>query len=416
MVSLSILARRRAHQTRLITGIKSTLRKGDPDAILRVLARHGRAAGVPRGVSRVLAEVILGRLDNSLTHEDASSTLRHLATTTPTHTLPADTWLTLENLARSIGCFHASHSFTHHALTRILTTPPRTDHQRTQQFTAHLHTRNLHGALTTYQQRQPTRHTREFWLDAGHYLWHWSQHSHGTPHWSPDHTWTTLLTGQHITILGPAPTSHTPPPHPTHIARVIMQGVLSWDPTTDVFGGATDLAYANRETRNWLRDTNQWSELSRFDQVSFRVEWTREEWQSRGVMNARPAHDPRLLMLSGSSPNMIPLMVWDVLRVPDTTVTVAGTTFFASSIAYSEVNRRFKHTLGKPTDETGSTGGLFERCPTFARHNVVDNLTLVANLVQSGAITMDAEGSEVVSWDVEHYLNVLDALYGIHRK
>ena len=383
-----------------------------PTAAHRAVLRLGPQVGVPRGVSRVLAEVILGRLDNSLTHEDASSTLRHLATTTPTHTLPADTWLTLENLARSIGCFHASHSFTHHALTRILTTPPRTDHQRTQQFTAHLHTRNLHGALTTYQQRQPTRHTREFWLDAGHYLWHWSQHSHGTPHWSPDHTWTTLLTGQHITILGPAPTSHTPPPHPTHIARVIAPGSTSWNAATDPFGGRLDIAYANSQsTKAFLHESN----LEVFDRAMMSCFRT-DRWRELGISRGRTAHHHQsLLLLDTDKTNMIPLMVWDVLRVPETTVTVAGTTFFASAIAYTLDNSRSKRSGTTSTDQRGSTGELFERCRSFSHHALSSHHTLLALLLESGAITMDREGAEVLRLTTEEYLGRLDELYGKDR-
>jgi hypothetical protein len=195
-----------------------------------------------------------------------------------------------------------------------------------------------------------------------------------------------------------------------------MQNVLAWDKDADPFHGQADLGYANRETRNWLLDSRPLTELEKFVFVSFREDGQSTKWTELGIPQARVAHDPRHLMLSGSSPNMIPLMMWDALSVPDVTVTIAGTTFFATKEAYSATNRRFKHTLGAGTDETGSTGTLFERCPTFARHNVVDNLSLVANLVDGGAVQIDAEGKDIVDLSVPDYLKRLDELYGRGRR
>ena len=396
--------------TAIITGVKSALRNGDAETIKHTLSRFGSRIGLPTPLTKELTHIITSRLHNTLTHHDATHHLTTIATQHPTTTLPPDTWLTLENIARTIGCFHASHHFTQHATTHLTTHP----HPPEKQFLAHLHTRNLTAATHTYT----THHTKTpFWLDAGHYLWHWSSHTAGAPHHTQDPTWTHLLTGHHITILGPAPTTHTPPPPttPHHTARVIMQNVLEWDPLTDPFGGHVTLAYANRETRNWLIETGPRVELERFDAVSFREDGSSDKWKQVGVSTARVATNPHRLMLSGSSPNMVPLMMWDVLSVPDVTATIAGTTFFATREAYSVGNRRYKHPLGKDTDETGSTGALFERCPTFARHNVVDNLSLVANLVHGGAVTIDAEGQKIVDLETIEYLAVLDDLYGKDR-
>jgi hypothetical protein len=195
-----------------------------------------------------------------------------------------------------------------------------------------------------------------------------------------------------------------------------MQNVLAWDPELDPFGGDVELAWANRETRNWLLETRPMADLARYRALSFREDGSSTKWKTLGLPHARVALDPRRLMLSGSSPNMVPLMVWDVLSVPDVQVTVAGTTFFATKEAYSVTNRRFKHTHGMDTDETGSTGQLFERCPTFARHNVVENLSLVANLVTAGAISIDAEGQAIVDMSIPDYLLRLDELYGRERR
>jgi hypothetical protein len=396
--------------TELITGVKSALRDGNEKDVIRLLSSAGKRIGLPASTRSELAEIITGRLGDTLSHRDATTAFHTLANTLP-DTLPTDTLLTLENIARSIGCFHASHHFTTLAHHHIHHTP----HPSETRFLAHLHHRNLTGAIDTYYTA--ATHNTPFWADAAHYLWLWSQGSAGTPHHTTDHTWASTLTGHHITILGPAPTTHTPPHTPHHlVARVLMQNVLSWDKDTDPFGGQADLGYVNRETRNWLLQTQPRAQLEKFLFVSFREDGHSTKWRELGLERARVAGDPRRLMLSGSSPNMIPLMMWDVLGVPDVTVTIAGTTFFATKEAYSPGNRRFKHTLGADTDETGSTGTLFERCPTFARHNVVDNLSLVANLVDAGVVGIDGEGKEVIDLTIPDYLLRLDELYGRERR
>ncbi len=219
-----------------------------------------------------------------------------------------------------------------------------------------------------------------------------------------------------MTILGPAETSLTRRSlkKDSLVARVIMQDVLAWDAGSDPLGGQCDLAYASRETRNWLRETNAWDQLEQFQVTSLRVDKGSELGSETAAL--RRAHDPRKLMLGGSSPNMIPLMAWDIMRVPGVTLTMGGTTFFASQEAYTEGNRRFKHTSGLATDETGSTGELFERCPTFARHNVLENLTLLANWVSEGAISADKPMARVVALSQEAYMAELDTLYGIERR
>ena len=219
-----------------------------------------------------------------------------------------------------------------------------------------------------------------------------------------------------VTVLGPAPTDLTRESlQPSSlVARVIMQQVLSWDPGSDPLGGACQLAYASRETRNWIRETDSWDLLADFEVVSFRLDAKADAFPSSAAL-LRHSHDPRALMPGGSSPNMIPMMLWDLSRVPGVQLTLGGTTFFASSTAYTEGNRRLKHTTGRDTDATGSTGELFERCPTFARHNVTENLTLVANLINSGAVHADTPTSDIAGMALPDYLALLDELYGKQR-
>lgn len=396
--------------TGLITGFKSALRAQDPDEITRVLSRYGRRIGLRSGQITTLQEVATGRLTDTVSHADAGEKLGELATTLPAN-LSSTTWLTMENLARTIGCFRASHAFSqggHDAISQRGTSRNR--------FLSALHQRDMAASTKAFASR-PRGDDISFWDQAGHYLWLWSNGEHGQPSFGKDSRFERLVSGHSVTILGPAPTSlqAAGSADESLVARVIMQQVLSWDPATDPLGGACHLAYASRETRNWLRETDSWSDLRAFEAVSFRLDNTSDAFPDTVDSYLRLARDPRALMLGGSSPNMIPMMVWDVLGVPDVDVTLGGTTFFASKTAYTEGNRRLKHTTGKATDETGSTGELFERCPTFARHNVTENLTLVSNLITSGAIQADAETTAIAQMSIPDYLDTLDELYGKDR-
>ena len=404
MGSLALQIRNRARR-RLFSELGVALSSADAARATRAVASHGRVLGLPASVRGELTDIITGRLTNTLTHDNATTQLHHLAQTLP-HTLPTDTLLTLENIARSIGCFHASHHFTTLAHHTIHHTP----HPPETRFLAHLHHRNLHGAINTYNAA-PT-HNTPFWVDASHYLWLWSHGSTGTPHHTTDPTWTTTLTGHHITILGPAPTTHTPPTTNHLVARVIVPGVMEWSEDSGPFGSTCDLAYANSRSTKWFLANESPEAFEAFRIVSFRT----DKWRQWGIANGRTAKNhSAFLMLASDKTNMVPLMVWDALSVPDVTVTIAGTTFFATATSYTPDNLRFTHGDAGTADARGSAGGLFERCLSFSHHALTDHLSFVANLVNAGVVGIDQEGLRVVTMSAEEYLKTLDVLYGVDR-
>lgn len=405
-----LLPRRRNPHTVLITGVKAAVRAGSASKIQKVLLTTRTQVGLGLFEAQELYLIIAGRVDNSMGHEEASTRLTALAASMAHQSKPATTWFSVENLSRTIGCFRASHEFTLHGLDAL----SRSDDPR-DRFLSGLHSRDLAAATKAWDELSGYESVEA--QDAGHYLWVWSRGTAGRAHWSSDSAWSEKLAGRDVVVMGPAPTSLTTSnlKKSSLVGRVAMQDVLTWDETRDPLGGRCELAWVSRETRMWIKETNAWDQLSRFDTVSFRVDRASQEWGEIGSKNFRASHNPSSLMIGGSSPNMIPLMVWDVLSVEGASLTLGGTTFFASQTAYTDTNRRFKHTLGKPTDETGSTGELFERCPTFARHNVTENLALVANLAQAGAITVDKDCKRVIDLNVVDYLTELDELYGIER-
>lgn len=398
--------------TALVTGVKSALRAGDAEAIAALVSTHSRRMGLHSVDREILTAVLVGRLDNSVSHDHASAGFVDLAERLSSRGLSTPTWLTLENLSRTVGCFVASHALGQSALTTIAAkgTPA-------QRFLAAVHQRDLASAAGIWDRAAKTSRSAPLWRDGGHYLWLWSGGASGQAQFEEGSAFSGLVSGHPVVILGPAPTSLTTKnlSADTLTARVIMQDVLSWEAKGDPLDGACELAYASRETRNWIRDSDAWQSLAAFQAVSFRLDQSNAPLPEQHSTVLRAAADPRRLMLGGSSPNMIPLMVWDVLKVKEASLTLGGTTFFASQTAYTTGNRRFKHTLGRGTDETGSTGELFERCPTFARHNVSENVNLVANLLEGGALVADEDTAAVASMPIDAYLRVLDELYGKDR-
>jgi hypothetical protein len=132
-----------------------------------------------------------------------------------------------------------------------------------------------------------------------------------------------------------------------------------------------------------------------------------------GIANGRTAaHHKRLLPVPWDKTNMVPLMVWDILHVPDVELTVAGTTFFASATAYSPHERRYKQDRQVATDQTGSTGLRLERCLSFSSHGLSAHHTLMALIMQAGAVAFDDEGRRVLELNTEDYLAEIDRLYG----
>ncbi len=394
--------------TGLITGVKSALRANDADQIARTISRYRGRLKLTKETGDELIRVVVGRLNNSVSHEEASDALRAIATGLSPRAVSSTTFSALENLSRTIGCFSASLHFTERTHLAI-----EGEKSQVRLVLSAIHRRDLEQAIDHFRHYWTWD---DDWFDIAHYISIWSGGISGVKAFDIEPQWDELLRDKTVTILGPAETTLTKRSlkKESLVARVIMQDVLAWDAHSDPLGGQCDLAYASRETRNWLRETDAWNQLDQFQVTSLRVDEGSELGSETAAL--RRAHDPRKLMLGGSSPNMIPLMAWDIMRVPGVTLTMGGTTFFASQEAYTAGNRRFKHTSGRATDETGSTGEFFERCPTFARHNVLENLTLLANWVSEGAISADKPMARLVALSPEAYMAELDTLYGIERR
>ena len=111
---------------------------------------------------------------------------------------------------------------------------------------------------------------------------------------------------------------------------------------------------------------------------------------------------------------MVPLVCIDALRVPEVKVSVLGSNFFASSIAYRQDSLRSNPDKSSQTS-AGSSGRQFDRTTLMASHNAIQNRAVVKNLVTAGHITGDKEFLEAVNLSNLDYVRRLDEIYGQER-
>jgi len=393
----------------LLSEVKAAMEAGDRDgAALSVLRGHGVLGG--RATARALADIVAGRIDVSVSHQEASDALAEVFHRLQRSKLAPTGWFVWENLSRAVGCFAASLPFGETGRSFIAARRPKTDRERSQLFLAHLHSRDLEAAIQTWTTRVPASHTAEFWADAGHLLWLLTGGEHGEADLVNTGLWRDALRGRDVVAMGPAPSGLSGSSlDDALVARVIAPGVTGW-PATDALAGRCDLAYANSDTTKWFGAQEQQHDFSGFSFVSFRT----SSWKKMALANGRTAKNHKALMpMPFDKTNMVPLIAWDVLHVPDVTLTIAGTTFFASQTAYTSHDVRLKEDRGGHTDQRGSTGIRFERCLSFSSHNLSAHHTLMSLLAEAGALSFDPEGAAVVGLSSADYLREIDTLYGV---
>ena len=398
------MARSRA----LLDSVKSAIEQGSVDDIRQSL-RSGRSLLGGKHVASALSEVMVGRVDGSIDHAEASRELEQLASRAATQGLRPLQWFVTENLSRAMGCFVASIPFGQSGRTAVIEHGKRDRRQKPAVFLAHLYNHDLPGAIAVWESNGRDRADEEFWNDAGQLVWLLTGGDQGRRSVAPPSSWRDALEGRKILALGPAPTSLGRRGWADAlIARVATPGVTGW-PDDDVVGGRVDLTYANSDSGKWFV-TNRETQL--FDRVEF-ASFRTSVWKQLGLDNGRTAyHHKRLLPMPFDKTNMVPLIAWDVLHVPGVSVHIAGTTFFASATAYTAQDVRLKEDRGGHTDQRGSTGIRFERCLSFSGHHLSAHHTLMALLAKAGAISFDAEGQAVVELSTQEYLADIDRLYG----
>ena len=411
MASITGISRklRQRQAITLMDGVRGAIEQWRSDLVPGLVSRHHKILGSQQHALS-LTDVLTGRLDNQLSHAEASAALREAARSLASLTAPPTTWFVWENLSRAIGCFSASLEFTRGAFDVITERPIRSDAERARLFLAHIYEGDIDRAAHAWHTSSPTTETTAFWSDAGHLLWLLTESESGRADYTSHRGFAEDVAGRDVLVWGPAPVAETPTVSENgYVARVIAPGVTGFD-SADSLGGRCDLAYASSRVTKALIAEGADSALDQFRWVSFRT----DSWKPLDIPHGRTAHHHKLLLPSPwDKTNVIPLAVWDLLHVKDTSVTVGATTFFASAQAYTTQETRLKDESSGKTDERGSTGLRFERCLSLSHHNLSAHHQLMALLMKAGVVRFDQASGDVLRMSLDDYMGEIDALYGV---
>jgi hypothetical protein len=223
--------------------------------------------------------------------------------------------------------------------------------------------------------------------------------------------WSDYIDSKDIVVYGPGTIDPTMPAisQSEIVARIAGPGSFSWTSNTDLANGRADIVYVIPSTLESLARTPQ--ELA--DKVGHFDFLCIKRGEASYLRNSRKVEAGSRLFLRGH-PNMVPLAVIDLLRVPGTKVRVIGSDFFASSSSYRPDSIRTTPD-GRPQTNQGSTGNSYDRCTLMASHNAFQNRRLVKNLVDSGSVSGDKAFLEACSLSDLDYARRLDLHYGQNR-
>lgn len=221
--------------------------------------------------------------------------------------------------------------------------------------------------------------------------------------------WNEIVSGRDVLIVGPGETRDLPELRPGYlVARVIGPGVYEWKDENDIASNRVDAVYTIPE--NILRYAMEQSSDLRDKLSSYRfVNIKRKD--VLGASNSRPVETFWQLYSSGH-PQMVPLMVLDVLAQGGRPV-VVGSDFFQSPVAYRFSERR--RIRNRVQALSGSDGGDFDRSALMASHNVFENWAIIKNLVSAGLVGGDERFLSSCLLSSERLAHRYDEVIGQHR-
>ena len=224
-------------------------------------------------------------------------------------------------------------------------------------------------------------------------------------------SWSDYIRGKKIVLYGPGnvdPASSVISSSEL-VARIAGPGSYSWDRGRDLAQGRADIVYLIPDTLQAIGSSpgELVEKLGHFDFVCIK------RGEAPYLKNSRKVEAGSRLFLRGH-PNMVPLAVIDLLRVPETKVRVIGSDFFASGSSYRPDSIRTTAD-GRQQTPQGSTGNFYDRSTLMASHNAFQNRRLVKNLLDSGRVTGDDAFLEACSLSDLDYARRLDLHYGQHK-
>jgi hypothetical protein len=222
--------------------------------------------------------------------------------------------------------------------------------------------------------------------------------------------WNLWLDGASCVVFGPGAVGNYEnlDQGESKVFRSAAPGSYSWDQSSDLFAGRVDGVYLTPENLSYLmNDTESRRKLQAYN-------WVLVKKSSKiGLENLRIVDNRAWLFLTGHI-NIVPLATLDLVASGASGVYILASDFFASGNNYRvDSLRRFDNVTR--IDSTGSYGGEFDRCGTFASHNLLENRQLVKNLVNANKVTGDEFFLDAIDMSEAEYATRLDSLYGSTR-
>lgn len=400
----------------------------DPHVFADRLSRALRLKTVPAPVriaTMRAIEIIAEHLADGEHHQVTERLLEHAGDAQALEQLGHDRLFTLARAARSAGLFAASEPIEDAAIRAFGIHAQRSRGIRghLQRLRFALESGNVDYALQSGAQLQRL-HRHSFVPEIRSALNLLSfvtpDGSQGSPPPQRDNGFfEAYVRGQNIIIFGPGPTDAALPSRSRDwpVARVLMPGVTNWNNDADLADGRVDIQYANGETQSWLAELSP-SELRR-TVATVRFTTLRSDNNQAGALRSSHAgirsalRWPRFI---DGSPNMVPIMLWDLLLSGAQSVFVTGASFFLGSQPYRADHLRYDATIASRTNVFGSRGPEFDRCYSIAKHNPLANLRFARSLWGSQRVQGDSHFQRAVGLSDTGYLAELDALYGAVRR
>jgi len=226
-----------------------------------------------------------------------------------------------------------------------------------------------------------------------------------------DRLWADATLGQDFIVYGPGETSDDQDLISENqlVVRIAGPGSFQWAGAADFAHGRADVVYMNPETLASIIEQGK----QNVDILKSYPVICVKRGQSSLLPNSRRIDVGARLFLRGH-PNMVPLIVLDLIQVPRSRIHVIGSDFFASPVAYREDSRRVTPSGSRQTEQ-GSTGNAYDRCTLFASHNVFQNRRLISNLVLADRVSGDKRFVDACLISDEEYARRLDLFYGQDR-
>ncbi len=209
-----------------------------------------------------------------------------------------------------------------------------------------------------------------------------------------DRRFRNLLAGRSVAIVGPAPC-------PEGLGREIdtfdvIVRVSYWGashlPSQDAAGSRTDVSYYNEQHGARAVQDAHIGVLS-----DLRLAVFKDPSQVARFSPSRAAFLPGPCLFDGH-PNMIPIMLFDMLHFNPSRIKVFGTNFFLSDRA----SRYDKSYVG--ISSHSASGRLF----ALARHDLCSQVNFVRNLVKAGAVEIDEIGARVLDMSNRDYMAAME--------